>query len=314
MQSSDEVVEPETVPVVRRSERRNFGVPADRFSPEPFQVRLAHDISEPTSYKEAMNSEQSDKWKSAMNDEMYSLVNNGTWKLVELPSGRVPIGSKWVYKIKEDAKGSITRFKARLVGQGYTQKYGVDFDEVFAPVVNQVTLRVLITYAGQNGLKLKHFDIATAFLNGDLNEDIYMRQPTGYIVEGSEHLVCKLEKSIYGLKQSARMWNKKIDTTLKNCGFAVSSFDPCLYQRTVNSKPMFLLVYVDDILVAFDDETEIDRVYQSLAANFQMTDLGDVKLFLGVEVEHREDGLYSICQSGYIRKTLTRFGMDQAKG
>ena len=139
-----------------------------------------------------------------MNKEMQSLKDNDVWELTTLPSGKKTVGSKWVYKVKTGKEGKIERYKARLVAQGYNQKYGSDYDETFCPVMRQESLRTLVALSTQFGLELHHVDVATAFLNGTLEEEVYMSQPKGYEKEGEEHLVCKLKKSIYGLKQSPR--------------------------------------------------------------------------------------------------------------
>ena len=155
---------------------------------------------EPKSIEEAINSPEKSKWEKAMETEMQSLKANKVWDLVELPKGRKAIGSKWVYKVKTGADGQIERYKARLVVQGFSQKYGDDYDETFCPVVRLESLRALMALAVQNGLKLHQVDVTTAFLNGELEEEVYMRQANGFITDREEHLVCKLKKSIYGLK------------------------------------------------------------------------------------------------------------------
>ena len=157
---------------------------------------------EPTSYKEATSSSDKSKWKKAMESEMKSLKENNVWDLVELPPGRKPVGSKWVYKVKTGADGKVERYKARLVAQGYTQKYGTDYDETFCPVVRQESLRLLLALSAKYRLKLHQINVATAFLNGNLEEEVYMVQPQGFVSPGEEHLVCKLKKSIYGLEHS----------------------------------------------------------------------------------------------------------------
>ncbi len=164
------------------------------------------EICEPKTYKQAISSHDKEKWIKAMSEELTSIKENKTWSLVDLPHGKSPIGCKWVFKLKKDATGKIIRYKARLVAQGFTQKFGVDYDEVFAPVAHPVTTRILLSVASKENLIVKQFDIKSAFLNGDLNEEVYMKQPPGYI-EGDK--VLKLHKAIYGLKQAARAWNSK---------------------------------------------------------------------------------------------------------
>ena len=173
------------------------------------QGNLSETHSEPTSFKEATASHESSRWIQAMETEMRSLDENDVWELVELRAGRKAVGSKWVYKIKTLADGSVERYKARLVAQGLTQKFGADSDGTFCPVVREESLCVLIALSVQYGLKLHQIDITTAFLNGN------MTQPKGFINEGEKHLVCKMKKSIYGLKQSPRCWNTALDSHLE---------------------------------------------------------------------------------------------------
>ena len=168
----------------------------------------AYQIAEPQSMEEALTSDLSNEWKQAVDSEYKSLMDNQTWDLVELPNGREPIGSKWVFKVKPSSDGKLERFKARLVAKGYAKKYGIDYDETFSSVVKFSSLRALIAFAVQNNMLLHQMDVVTAFLNGNLEEDIYMQQPDGYVQEDNKHLVCKLKKSLYGLKQSPRCWNK----------------------------------------------------------------------------------------------------------
>lgn len=163
-----------------------------------------------------MKDKDKDKWIYAMKDEIKSLKENGTWELCELPADRKAIGCKWLFKIKTDENGNIDRYKARLVAQGFSQKFGTDYDQVFAPVVKQTTFRLLLSIASTKNLIVKHLDVNTAYLNGILSETIYMtiymKQPPGFIEEGEEHLVCILKKSLYGLKQAGRCWrNNKLE-------------------------------------------------------------------------------------------------------
>lgn len=155
---------------------------------------------EPKTFGEAISSSNADEWRKAMEDEFNSIQANETWTLVDLPPGRKAVGCKWVFKLKHGADGQIARFKARLVAQGYSQQYGSDYDEVFAPVVRQTTFRTLMAVAAKQRMIVKQYDVKTAFLNGDLQEEIYMRQPPGYVSKGNERKVCKLKKSLYGLK------------------------------------------------------------------------------------------------------------------
>ena len=163
-----------------------------------------------------------------MKTEMTSLKETMFGRVVELPDGRKSVRSKWVYKAKIGEDGTVERYKARLVAQGYTQKYGDNYDETFCPVARQESLRVLLALSVQYGLRLYQVDVVTAFLNGNLEEEVYMAQPEGFVSAGQEHLVCKLKKSIYSLKQSPRCWNAALDSYLKQIGFTQSNGDPCI--------------------------------------------------------------------------------------
>ena len=217
-----------------------------RKEPDYYAKQQNHLRETPATFGDANVSRDKAKWRAAMDTEMKSLEQNDVWNLVKLPPGRKAVGSKWVFKKKTGADGSVQRYKARLVAQGYSQTFGTDYDETFCPVVRQESLRCLIALSVQNGLKLHQVDVATAFLNGTLEEEVYMRQPEGFEVNGKEHLVCKLKKSIYGLKQSPRCWNTALDTELKKMGFAQSPNDPCIYYKNMEGEMLFLGVYVDD--------------------------------------------------------------------
>lgn len=297
----------EPIPL-RRSNRPNLGVLPQRY------VNLVKN-AEPSTYKQALKCEDKENWINAMNEEMKSLKSNNTWKVVPLPEGRKAIGCKWIYKIKHDANGEIVKYKARLVAQGFSQKYGVDYDEVFAPVVRQSTLRMFLTMAGSKNYKIKHYDIKTAFLNGDLEEVIYMRQPPGYEVNNNKNevLVCKLQKSLYGLKQAARCWNSKLFDVLKQEGFVQGHADPCLLKLQIENGYIFILVYVDDILVTTKNDKDFEMVEKLLKSNFELTNLGEVNFYLGVKIERANDGFYNIDQSQYIDSIVSRAGLKDSK-
>ncbi len=174
--------------------------------------------------------------------------------------------------MKTNSDGSIERYKARLVAQGFNQKFGSDYDETFCPVVRLESSRTLIALSAQRELELHHIDVSTAFLNGTLQEEVYMKQPVGHVKKGEEHLVCRLRKSIYGLKQSSRCWNMALDAHLRKMGFTQSKSDPCIYILG-GDKAFFIGVYVDDMVLAGNDNTEIERVKEELSARFDLKDL-----------------------------------------
>jgi len=231
-----------------------------------------------------------------------------------LPAGKHAIGCKWVFKIKHDSEGKVDRYKSRLVAKGYAQMYGQDYDATFAPVAKQNTFRTLLTVATAKNMKVRHYDVKTAFLNGDIVEDLYMTQPEGYVAEGEEHLVCKLRGSLYGLKQSARAWNTKMNQILLENGFVRSKADQCLYSKFENNKWMYVLLYVDDLIVAHEDDETIMQFGRVINEHFTVNDLGDISYYLGIQIERESDGSFLLNQSAKITNILNQFGMKDSKG
>ena len=229
------------------------------------------EIDEPSTIQEAMSSDHAAEWKVATDSEYNSLIENKTWKLVELSPGRKAIGCKWVFKLKHAADGTVERFKARLVAKGYAQKYGIDYDETFSPVVRFSSIRLLLAFAVQNDLLIHQMDVETAFLNGKLDDEIYMQQPEGYVKPGEEHLVCKLEKSLYGLKQSSRCWNKAFRECVEKIGFTQASADPCVVIRKEDALTI-IAVHVDDLMILTKNISEMERLKDSLKLQFKMKD------------------------------------------
>ena len=273
-------------------------------------VNIANENNaEPRNVKEALNGEHKTEWKEAMQNEIDSLKKHQVWDLVELPPGRKAIGSKWIFKLKTDADGKIERYKARLVAQGFNQRYGIDYEETFSPVVRFESVRTVLALAAKLGFKLHQMDIKTAFLNGELEEEIFMRQPEAFIEEGNENLVCKLKRSIYGLKQSARCWNTELDQKLRSIGFTQSKNDPCIYTRITGGELFVIAVYVDDIIEAGKNEAEIEEVKKSISKKFDAVDMGPLHYFLGVKVIQNDQGVW-IGQPSYIRTLLSKFRMD----
>ena len=192
------------------------------------------------------------------------------------------------FKLKTNADGSVERCEARLVAQGYTQREGLDYNETFSPVVQPESVRSVTALSCQEGLKLHQMDITTAFLNGDLEETVYMNQPEGFVANGQEHLVCRLKKSLYGLKQSSRCWNLALHSHLKSIGFTQSASNPCIY-TSVSTDLIILAVYVDDILIAAKSQGKIDQVKADIGRKFQVKYLGELHYFLGVNVKRNSD-------------------------
>ncbi|KAL5800708.1 hypothetical protein ACOSQ3_032340 [Xanthoceras sorbifolium] len=313
---SDVQISPETVqeepsaPELRRSSR--VPKPIQRYSPSLHYLLLT-DSGEPECYDEAMQVEDSVKWESAMRDEMDSLMSNQTWELAELPPGKKALHNKWVFRIKEEHNGN-KRYKARMVVKGFQQKEGIDYNEIFSPVVKLTTIRLVLKIVAAENLHLEQLDVKTAFLHGDLEEEIYMRQPEGFKEAGKENLVCRLKKSLYGLKQAPRQWYKKFDSFMSSSGFTRCQADHCCYIKRFNNSFIILLLYVDDMLVAGSDMQEIMNLKRELSKQFAMKDLGAAKQILGMRIKRdTKSGTLLLSQAEYIKKVLSRFNMQDAK-
>ena len=246
---------------------------------------------------------------------MQSLEKNGTWELVHLPKQKKPVRCKWIFKRKEGLSPSEPpRFKARLVAKGFSQIAGVDYNDVFSPVVKHSSIRTFFSIVAMHDLELEQLDVKTTFLHGELEDEIYMDQPEGFIVPGKEDYVCKLKRSLYGLKQSPRQWYKRFDSFMLSHGFKRSEFDSCVYIKFVNGSPIYLLLYVDDMLIAAKSKEQITTLKKQLSSEFDMKDLGAAKKILGMEITRdRNYGLLFLSQQSYIKKVLQRFNMHDAK-
>ena len=210
---------------------------------------------EPITYKEAMNCPDSPLWEKAMKEEIESLMDNETWKLVALPKGRKAISCRWVFKIKK-IDGKVDRYKARLVAKGFMQKLGVDYFETYSPVASLDTIRLIACEAFLNDMTIDQLDIKTAYLYGSLDEEIYMRQPKGFKVKGKEDLVCLLMKGIYGLKQAGRNWHKTLIDFLSKLGYKQCMKDRCVFIKKTHKYIVIIIVYVDDIVIASNNENK----------------------------------------------------------
>ena len=223
------------------------------------QVVEEMELHEPSTYKEAVSGTESAQWLVAMGDEMESLHKNQTWELVRLPTERKIITCKWIFKKKEGTSPTEgIKYKARVVARGFHQIEGVDYNEIFSPVVRHTSIRVLLAIVAHQDLELEQLDVKTAFLHGELEEEIYMTQPDGFHVPGKENHVCKLRKSLYGLKQSPRQWYKRFDSYMMQLGYNRSSFDSCVYYNKLkDGSRIYLALYVDDMLIASRDKSDI---------------------------------------------------------
>ncbi|KAJ0515275.1 putative RNA-directed DNA polymerase [Helianthus annuus] len=262
--------------------------------------------NEPMSYDEAAKDQC---WRKAMEQELDSINRNRTWRLVNLPAGQKAIGLKWVFKLKKDPNGTITKHKARLVAKGYVQKKGVDFDEAFAPVARLETVRLLLAMAAKERWLVHHLDVKSAFLNGDLKEEVYVQQPAGFEIKGKETQVYRLNKALYGLRQAPRAWNLKLDQSLKKMGFTRCSHDQAVYKVHNADSVLIVGVYVDDLIVTGSNESEILEFKEKMKRLFEMSDLGLLTYYLGIEVSQKENEII-ICQEGYAKRILEAAGMQ----
>ena len=279
------------------------------------QAHVAHtpEHEEPQTYEEALKSPDAAEWKLAMNEEIASLEANETWNLEEKPAGVKPIPVKWVFKIKKDASGNIERYKARLVAKGFMQREGIDYNEVFAPVSKHTTLRTLLALVAAQDLELHQLDIKTAFLNGELEETIYMKQPEGY-EEGGPDTVCHLKKSLYGLRQAPRAWNSRLKQELEQMGFKISQADAGLYVAEHEGSNIYALVYVDDILIAARDMAAIHNIKERLTSTFDVRDLGEAKYFLGISLHRdRHEQTLKMSQDRLSSELTDKYGLREAK-
>lgn len=246
-----------------------------------------------------------------MDEEMQSLEENQTFTLTKLPEGRKTVGGRWVYSIKEGGDGH-EQYKARFVAKGYSQREGIDYGETFSPTANMTSVRVVMQKAAQENLVLHQMDVKTAYLHAPIDRDIYMDQPDGYEKVG-ENLVCKLEKSIYGLKQSGRNWNEMLHTCLINDDFTQNPADHCVYTKECKQAgKVIIVIWVDDLIIATNNMTSLEQVKAMLSNRFKMKDLGRLKHFLGIDFTQSDDSV-TMSQQRYAEKILDRFDMQECR-
>ncbi|KAJ1691007.1 hypothetical protein LUZ63_015162 [Rhynchospora breviuscula] len=275
-------------------------------TPEVHLVCLLADVENITS-EEAVRDK---KWRDAMDEEIAAIEKNDTWKLVESPEECQPIGIKWVYKKKMNAQGKVERYKARLVAKGYRQKAGIDYDEVFAPVARMETIRLLISLAAQFKWSIYQMDVKSAFLNGVLEEEVFVEQPSRYMKAGKETQVLKLKKVLYGLKQAPRVWNSRIDTYIKKHKFKQCPYEHALYVKENKGNLLYVALYVDDLIFMGNDEKMIKEFKEVMTREFEMTDLGLMKYFLGLEVRQEKTWIL-VSQEAYAKEILKKYKMDE---
>jgi hypothetical protein len=244
-----------------------------------------------------------------MDDEIKSPMERNVWKLVVLPPGRVPIKGRWVYAVKSDG-----RKKARFVAKGYTQIYGIDFEETFSPVARFETVRLLLSIAALEDWDIEALDVKTAFLFGELDEEIYMEQPEGFVKKGQEKKVCCLLKAIYGLKHAALQWNKALHDSLIKMGFIRTFADPGVYIHFHDQDLIILVIYIDDTLFMGSNRTYLKLKKAEFMKKWECRDLGEAKEYLGMRITRdRIKKTLKLDQISYAEKVIKRFKLDNAK-
>lgn len=288
--------------------------------------QMVQDVPVPTTFKEAMDGPHAREWKQAMDEEYDALMENHTFNVVEMP--RAPelnlVGCKWVFSLKPNSDGSIERFKARLVAQGFTQKEGIDFSETFAPSLKLKSFRILVALAALYDLDMKHLDVKTAFLNADVEEEIYMKQPPGFH-DGPAHMVCKLNKGLYGLRQASRNWNENLNAFILAirdgslplaAGFKRCQSDTCVYVKISRTGRLIIIaVFVDDIIPLYspEDAHEWGEIQAMFMRQYKMKNLGDAEWILGMKLTRdRTRHTIVITQENYVNKVLTQQQMQNS--
>ncbi|KAI0518782.1 hypothetical protein KFK09_006218 [Dendrobium nobile] len=278
----------------------------------PKQIfNLSHLIheNEPTTYNQATKSEQ---WRSAMSQEFQALQTQGTWDLVPPNPTQNVLGCKWTYRTKLKSDGTVARYKACLVAKGFNQEHGLDYTETFSPVAKIPTVRVLILIALHHNWNILQLGVSNAFLHGQLSDTVYMQQPPGFQDAIHPTYVCKLNKALYGLKPSPREWYATLSNHLQQFGFVISNADPSLLTYKSGSTRLYILIYVDDILLTGNSPSEIQRLLSCLQDRFQMRNLGSLAHFLGIQTSYTSYGVL-LHQEQYAKRILDRAGMQNSK-
>ncbi|CAH9126696.1 unnamed protein product [Cuscuta epithymum] len=274
-----------------------------------FTLNTVVSVADPTCFSEA---QKHLIWREAMADEFNALISNNTWDLVPFDSSKNVVGSKWIYKTKFNSDGSIERHKARLVAQRFNQQAGVDFSETFSPVVKPTTVRIVLTLAISFGWVMRQLDVKNAFLHGHLTEEVYMRQPRGFVHPQFPHHMCRLRKAIYGLKQAPRAWFHRFSSFLLTHNFVCSKSDNSLFIYRQGQSVMYLLLYVDDIIITGNSSSLVSSFITCIASHFAMKDLGDLHYFLGVQAVRNSKGVF-LSQQKYVSDLLLRFHLHTLK-
>ena len=302
------------------------------------EANFTHAV-DPVNLKDAMEGPDLNEWTEAVVEEYKAHMENGTWDIVDLPSDKKPIGTRFVFKTKLDKDGNIDRRKARLVAKGFTQIPGTDFQDTFAPVIRSSSIRLMMAISVEFDLIVHQMDVVTAFLNGEVEEELYMEVPEklplmlekmvtqkldpkvrsiaekwlGNFGDGNEK-TCRVRKAIYGLRQSGRQWYRKLDSELKKLGLTSSKADPCLYTMKKETRTILLAVYVDDIIIATNNIEQMNELKQNLVRTFKMKDMGPLSYCLGIEFKQDiRRKTISMSQTKYTKEVILRFGMENSK-
>jgi hypothetical protein len=263
---------------------------------------------EPKNFNEAS---EDVNWLKSMNEELDQIEKNNTWELVPRPADKNVIGSKWVFKNKMNEQGQIVNNKARLVYKGYAQVEGQDFDETFAPVARLEAIIMFLAYACHKNFKVYQMDVKSSFLNGDLEEEVYMEQPEGFSLTDNPDYVCKLKKALYGLKQAPRAWYYRLDKFLQDKGFKKGYVDNNLYIKSEGDDLLVVLVYVDDIIFGCTNDPSVQWFSNSMQTEFEMSMIGELSYFLGLQINQSSAGIF-ISQEKYLKEMLKRFQMEDS--
>ena len=270
---------------------------------------------EPATMRQALESEHRAEWQRAMEEEHRSIDRAETYELVERPKGRKILRSKYVLKIKRNQDGSINKFKVRLVILGNMQVEGEDYTETFAPVMKYQSLRTILALACEEGMFVHQMDVKTAFLNGNLSEEVYMEPPEFLKTAAAQGKVWRLRKALYGLKQAPRAWNTRLHLFLEGQGFMRSLYDAAIYMRGEGRSRVILSVYVDDLLIVSSDSNLIKSVKQKLSREFEMVDFGEASSILGIQItRNMKEGWLELDQKRYVEVLLEKFGMSECRG
>lgn len=305
---------------LRESLKRNPRAPIPR-DPYSFRPRIPYTTDlveskiaetlfttcEPQTLREAVDAEDAVEWIRAMHDELNLLEENKTWELVKRPENQNVISNRWIFKTKYTADGEVEKYKARLVIRGFSQKEGIDYKEIFAPVVKYNTVKTVLSMVAVDDLEMIQFDVKTAFLYGDLEETIFMEQPFGFEVDDR---VCMLKKSLYGLKQAPRQWNKKINKFFLDYGLIQSKSDPCLYYMIIDNVKLYVILYVDDGIICSNNTAKMNDSLSKLSGVFKIK-ISEAEFFVGMQIKRdRKLRFLKMFQTAYTKRILSKFNHE----